>query len=214
VPTATGVTDFRLARYGADGRYIEGGYLLHPNQLQAEFVAATLPGFGPEHRALMDRLPNIGSAVSWIDDENPGRIRLNDAGLPTYDYVLRGVDMLKTRDALKKQAQLLFASGAREVISPDAAGARLRSPKDIGVFDTMDLSHGAMLLGGPHPAGALRMGADPAHSVVSPTHQAHEVPGLFVADPSVFPRPPSVDPSLTIMAFSVVASRNLLHWLG
>jgi choline dehydrogenase-like flavoprotein len=209
VPTATGVTGFRLARYEQD-RYVEGGYLLHPNQLQAEFVAATLPGFGVEHRRLMDQLPNFGSAVSWIDDELPGRISLDNHGRMVYDYTVRGVDMLKTRDALKKQALILFASGAREVIAPDLAGTRLNTPKDIGRFDSIDLSNGAMLFGGPHPAGALRMGKDPATSVVAPDHQAHEVPGLYVADPSVFPRPPSVDPSMTIMAFSVIAARSIV----
>ncbi len=213
IPTATGVMEFRLARY-EDGRYIEGGYLLHPNQLQAEFVAATLPGFGREHRQLMDILPKIGSAVSWIDEENPGMISLDDKGAPIYDYHLRGADVLKARDAMKKQAMLLFASGAREVIVPDIKGTRIRKPSEIALLDGIDIDNGAILFGGPHPAGALRMGADPASSVVSCTHEAHEVPGLFVTDPSVFPRPPSVDPSLTIMAFSVIASRALLRKLA
>lgn len=213
IPTATGVMDFRLARYDGAGRYVEGGYLLHPNQLQAEFVAATLPGFGPAHRALMDRLPNIGGAVSWIDDENPGRIRLG-GGQPVYEYALDGVDVLKARDAMKKQAMLLFASGARELIVPDIAGTRLRNTADIPLLDMIEIGNGAILFGGPHPAGALRMGADPGTSVVASSHEAHEVPGLFVTDPSVFPRPPSVDPSLTIMAFSVVAARSLLQRFG
>jgi choline dehydrogenase-like flavoprotein len=213
IPTATGVTDFRLARYDGD-RYLEGGYLLHPNQLQAEFVAATLPGFGTEHRALMDRLPNIGSAVSWIDDESPGQISLSDGGQPIYDYTLRGVDVLKTRDAMKKQAMLLFASGARELIVPDIVGTRIRNPADIALLDQINVNNGTILFGGPHPAGALRMGSDPTSSVVAPNHEAHEVPGLFVADPSVLPRPPSVDPSLTIMAFSVIASRSVIEHLG
>ena len=49
---------------------------------------------------------------------------------------------------------------------------------------------------------------------VTSTHEAHEVPGLYVADPSVFPLPPSVDPSLTIMAFSVIAARSILSHLA
>ncbi len=213
IPTATGVMDFRLARYRGD-TYLEGGYLLHPNQLQAEFVAATLPGFGAEHRALMDRLPNLGSVVSWIDDENPGRISLNEDGYPIYDYTLRGVDVLKVRDAMKKQAMLLFASGARELIVPDIVGTHIRRPSEIALLDQIDISQGAILFGGPHPAGALRMGPDPATSVVASNHEAHEVPGLFVSDPSVLPRPPSLDPSLTIMAFSVIAARSLLQRLA
>ncbi|MBA4306911.1 MAG: GMC family oxidoreductase [Sphingopyxis sp.] len=213
IPTATGTQDFRLARYQGK-KYVEGGYLLHPNQIQPEFLAATLPGFGIEHAKLMERLPYIGSAVSWVDDEMPGQIILNDQGKIAYDYVVRGVDLLKTRDALKKQAMLLFASGAREVIVPDIVGTRLRDPDQISVFDTLDMTGGNTLWGGPHPAGALRMGKDPNSSVVGSDHQAHEVPGLYVADPSAFPVPPSVDPSLTIMAWSVIAANAIQTRLG
>lgn len=213
IPTATGTTDFRLARYDGN-KYVEGGYLLHPNQIQAEFIAATLPGFGKDHARLMERLTHIGSAVSWIDDEMPGQIKLDDEGRTIYDYTVRGVDLLKMRDALKKQAMLLFASGATEVIVPDLVGTRLRDPQQIGIFDTLQISGGVQLWGAPHPAGALRMGNDRATSVVGSNHEAHEVPNLFVADPSVFPMALSVDPSLTIMAWSVVAAQSIQQRLG
>jgi choline dehydrogenase-like flavoprotein len=214
IPTATGTAQFRLPRYDERRNYVEGGYLLHPNQIQPEFLAATLPGFGKDLAALLAQLPKIGSAVSWIDDEMPGFISVDPDGRPTYNYEVRGVDLLKTRDALKKQAMLLFASGAREVIVPDIPGTRLRGPEQVPILDSLDISNGTALWGGPHPAGTLRMGTDPARSVVSSTHEAHEVPNLFVSDPSVLPLPPSVDPSLTIIAFSVVAARAIAERLN
>lgn len=214
IPTATGSSDFRLARYDENKKYIEGGYLLHPNQIQAETIAATLPGFGKDHAYLMERLTHIGSAVSWIDDEMPGQITLDGDKNAVYDFTIRGVDILKMRDAFKKQAQLLFASGAREVIVPDLAGTRIKDPSQIKIFDTLDISGGTQLYGAPHPAGALRMGPDKTKSVVGSNHEAHEVPNLFVADPSVFPMALSVDPSLTIMAWSVIAARSIQQRLG
>jgi len=208
IPAATGTSQYRLATY-KNGEYVEGGYLLHPNQLQPEFLAVTLPGFGESHRQLVSQLPNIGSVVSWIDDELPGEIRLNDKGEAQYHYQLRGVDELKARDSLKKQAQLLFATGAREVIVPDTSGTRLHSVDEIDLFDELPITNGEYLFGAPHPAGALRMGSDPATSVVASNHEAHEVPNLFVADPSVFPLQPSVDPSISIMAWSYVAAKEI-----
>lgn len=209
VPAATGTKDFRLPSYDADGNYVEGGYLLHPNQLQPEILAALMPGVGAEYQELMGELPRIGSAVAWIDDEIGGQITLGGDGQPVYDYKLTGDDLLKTRDAMKKEAQLLFASGARYCFLPDAAGTRIHSPGEISLLDSIDIENGAVLHGAPHPAGTLKMGDDPARSVVASTHEAHEVPGLFVADPSVFPSGPSVDPSETIMAFSVIAARHV-----
>jgi len=208
IPAATGTSQYRLTTH-KNGEYVEGGYLLHPNQLQPEFLALTLPGFGEDHRELVSQLPNIGSVVSWIDDELPGEIRLKNNGDVEYHYQLRGVDELKARDSLKKQAQLLFATGAKEVIVPDTAGTRLHSVDEIGVFDELPISNGNYLFGAPHPAGTLRMGADPATSVVASNHEAHEVPNLFVADPSVFPMQPSVDPSISIMAWSYVAAKEI-----
>jgi choline dehydrogenase-like flavoprotein len=213
IPTATGTSDFRVARYDGD-RYVEGGYLLHPNQLQPELLAVTLPGFGVEHRRLMDVLPRMGGAVAWIDDEVPGAITLDRRGRPVYDYEIRGVDALKTRDAMKKQALVLLAAGATEVIVPDVLGTRIRDEREIAVLDTLDIASGAFLFGAPHPAGTLRMGADPRTSVIASSHEAHEVPGLFVTDPSAFPLPPSVDPSLGIMAWSYVAANAIRAHLG
>lgn len=213
IPTATGTMDFRLPRYDGS-RYVEGGYLLHPNQLQPELLAVTLPGFGIEHRRVMDLLPRLGGAVSWIDDEVPGDITLDRYGRPVYRYEIRGVDVLKIRDAMKKQALLLLAAGATEVIVPDPTGTRIRDEREITLFDTLDIASGAILFGAPHPAGTLRMGGDPRTAVIRSNHEAHEVPGLFVADPSAFPLPPSVDPSLGIMAWSYVAAHAVQQHLG
>lgn len=210
VPAATGTDRFRLVKNKPNGEYLEGGYLLHPNQLQPEILSAVLPGIGPEYQKLMKQLPKVGSAVAWIDDENGGTISLRDDGTPIYDYKLTGVDILKMRDAMKKEAMLLFAAGATECIVPDAAGTRITSEKGIKILNTLEFENGAVLHGAPHPSGTLKMGDDPATSVVGSDHQAHEVPDLFVADPSVFPSGPSVDPSETIMAFAYVAAGNIL----
>lgn len=213
IPTATGTMDFRVPRYDA-GRYVEGGYLLHPNQLQPELLAVTLPGFGIEHRRVMDVLPRMGGAVAWIDDEMPGTITLDRHGRPVYRYEIRGVDELKVRDAMKKQALVLLAAGATEVIVPDTRGTRIHDEREIALLDLIDIANGAFFFGAPHPAGSLRMGPDPRTAVVRSTHEAHEVPGLFVADPSAFPLPPSVDPSLGIMAWSYVAAGAVRTHLG
>jgi len=58
------------------------------------------------------------------------------------------------------------------------------------------------------------MGADPKTSVVGFDHRVHETDNLYVADPSAFPTPPPVDPSLTIMAFSFMAADCIRRALG
>ena len=86
-----------------------------------------------------------------------------------------------------------------------------RSRLDV-VDCAVDLSAAGLFAS--HETGTARMGTDPRTSVVKSTHEAHEVPGLFVADPSAFPLPPSVDPSLGIMAWSYVAAEGVKAHLG
>jgi choline dehydrogenase-like flavoprotein len=51
-----------------------------------------------------------------------------------------------------------------------------------------------------HQVGTLRMGSNPATSVVDPDCRSHEVTNLYVADGSVFPSSAAVNPALTIAA--------------
>jgi choline dehydrogenase-like flavoprotein len=57
-----------------------------------------------------------------------------------------------------------------------------------------------------HPAGATRMGTDPATSVVDPWLRVHNVPNLSVASASVFPTSGSANPTLTIMQLAMRAA--------
>ncbi|HEV2873286.1 MAG TPA: GMC oxidoreductase, partial [Actinomycetota bacterium] len=57
--------------------------------------------------------------------------------------------------------------------------------------------------------GSCRMGTDPASSAVGPDHQTHELPGLYVADASLFPTASGVNPMLSVMALAHRAARLL-----
>ena len=53
------------------------------------------------------------------------------------------------------------------------------------------------------------MGRDPRGSVVGPELEAHELPGLYVFDSSVFPTNIGVNPQHTISAVSWLAAERL-----
>jgi choline dehydrogenase-like flavoprotein len=208
IPAAWGVEEFRLARFEGD-RYVEGGFLLMPNQLQPATLAAVLPGFGAAHRDLMTGMGRMGGTIAWIDDVEPGSVRL-DGDRRRVHVPLDGGNGLRIRDAWRKQAQLLFATGARELIFGDAADSRITRPAEIeAAVAAIDLRPARNVFAAPHPGGAARMGRDPSESVVGFDHRVHGTDNLYVADPSVFPSPPSVDPSVTIMAFSRVAADHI-----
>jgi choline dehydrogenase-like flavoprotein len=210
IPAAVGSLDFRLARFDGD-RYLGGGYQLYPDQLPPATLAALLPGFGKEHRAIMANAHRVGSVTSWTDEVGSGWVKPGADGRPVWHMPIAGVDDAMHRDAMKLHARILLAAGAREVLIPDRRGTRIRGVDEIDAqVAAVDLRPGSLIFAAPHPAGACRMGGRPEDSVVSSDGELWAVRGLFVADPSAFPTVVSVDPSETIMAWSYVTATRLL----
>jgi choline dehydrogenase-like flavoprotein len=219
IPCAWGVEQFRLARHGAgsetssffgtQGGYEEGGYLLMANQLQPALLAAVLPGVGPEHARLMKDARRLGGTIAWIDDADEGRIAVSN-GQRQITVPLEKGNERRIRDAFTKQATVLFEAGAVEVIFGDARDTRMTRPSEIAAaVASIDLRPGRNVFVAPHPGGGARMSATLDSGVVGFDHRVHGTDNLYVTDPSVFPTGPSVDPSMTIMAFSHVAAGHI-----
>jgi choline dehydrogenase-like flavoprotein len=62
--------------------------------------------------------------------------------------------------------------------------------------------------------GSCRIGSNPATSAVDPDHQTHELPGLYVADASLFPTASGVNPMLSVMALAHRAASLLAARVG
>jgi choline dehydrogenase-like flavoprotein len=60
-----------------------------------------------------------------------------------------------------------------------------------------------------HELGTTRMGADPAHAVLNPWCQAHDVKNLFVADGGPFVSQADKNPTWTILALAMRTSEYI-----
>ena len=60
-----------------------------------------------------------------------------------------------------------------------------------------------------HELGGCRAGEDPGRSVVSPSLEVHDTPGLYVMGGAVFPTSPGVNPTLTMMALAAKSTDAL-----
>jgi choline dehydrogenase-like flavoprotein len=207
IPAGFGIDQFRLATY-KDGQYVEGGYLLMPNQLQPATLAAMLPGYGRDHFEWMEMLPHIGGTIGWIDDVPVGYIEV-EGNRRKLHYTPGETNKAILRDLLKKQVLVNFAAGAQRVMLSDLRGTEIKSPDDLAAIDRLEFEPGSFAMACPHPAGGCRMGENPQTSVVNSEHRVHGIKNLYVADPSVFPTAVSVDPSYTIMAFSYIAAQSI-----
>ena len=192
-------------------RYQEGGYLLMANQTQPATIAATIGGFGAEAHEWMMKLPKVGSTIGWIDDHEDelGNVSIDSSGKRLISYPYGPITQQILRDLLKKQVVLSFETGAKKVLIADYQATTLHSVQEIHKIDKLAITNSSLLLAAPHPFGGCRMGKDPKTSVVDSSHRVHGFDNLFISDPSVFPTGPSVDPSLTIMAFSYIAAQQI-----
>lgn len=210
IPAAWGVDHYRRATY-KNGQYQEGGYLLMANQIQPAMFAATLPAYGIDHQEIMQQLPKIGGTISWIDDieDELGEIRITKKGNREVFYEYGPQTQAVLKDSIKKQAQLQFSAGAKRLIIAGHQGIVLNSLDELSKLDSLKIAAGGLMLASPHPGGGCRMGTDSSNSVVDSRHKVHGIDNLFVADSSVFPNSTSLDPSLTIMAFSYIAAQHI-----
>lgn len=212
IPAAFGVEEFRLARYDKNGNYREGGYMLMPNQIQPGAIAATISGFGEQHTHYMKNLTKLGGTIAWLDDIETelGNIAVN--GNRRYvNYSFGPITKQVMRDTYKKQTLLNLEAGAKEVLIPTSNSLTLRSKSELHKIDELSLEPVTSLMAAPHPGGGCRMGSDPKSSVVDSSHRVHGTKNLYVSDSSVFPTSSSVDPSFTIMAFSMIAGQRILE---
>ena len=123
--------------------------------------------------------------------------------LPRADNFLELSDEKDARGLPKPRVH--FTAGENERKMTAHAEALMRTIwAEAGARDIWALDRHA------HTIGTCRMGADPATSVVSADGRAHDAPGLYIADNSVFPSALSVNPALTIMALSLRTADRFL----
>jgi glucose dehydrogenase len=68
--------------------------------------------------------------------------------------------------------------------------------------------------GAGHTMGTYRMGNDPTTSVVNANHQSHDHPNLFMLGSGVFPSVGTANPTLTIAALTLMATKAMMGYLG
>ncbi|MFD5567354.1 GMC family oxidoreductase [Streptomyces cadmiisoli] len=156
-----------------------------------------LPGLGGELRRELDRADHLATLGAMIADRPSGRVLGRDRTLVQYDLDPRDAGRLMR--AVRAMGRLLFAAGAEEVLTGIATAPRVR---DVEELDAALAGTGArgLHLSAYHPTGTVPAGADPQRHPTDPTGHLRGVHGVLVADASVLPNCPEVNPQLTIMA--------------
>ncbi|MBJ7518973.1 MAG: GMC family oxidoreductase [Solirubrobacteraceae bacterium] len=185
--------------YAADGIMLEG-IAAPPDQ-----AAMATPRAGAVLRDLMLDVRRSASFGVMVTDEGRGAVH-SVLGRPVLRYDLHPGDAARFQRGFAHLAEIFFAAGAREVIVPVSGLPALRD-RDVEPLLRARVRPRDLKLMAFHPLGTARAGADPERSVVDGDLRVHGLANLFVADGSVVPSSPGVNPQLTIMALATRAAR-------
>jgi choline dehydrogenase-like flavoprotein len=172
------------------------------------FGGAWLTGTGREHQRAMLGFGQIGSIGVQLRDRSEGRVALANEGALRARYRLSDEDARQIVFGIARAAEVHFAAGATEVY-PNIPRAGVLRPTDLQRFESTRFKASELRLEAFHPMGTARISDDPRRSVCAPDGSVRGTGSLYVADASLFPTAPGVNPMMTIIAFASWIARGI-----
>ena len=185
------------------------GVLPHTLTAPPEAVLLALGGVGPAAKETLQRLPHVCGCVVMVSDKGAGTVRATASGRARIQYHFDEGDLPRIKAGMVETARVLFAGGARAVTGIVRGVGLHHDPASFAAALDATSLHDFTLYSS-HPMASCRMGLDPDRSVVGPDGAAHRLPGLYVADSSVFPTSLGVNPQLSTMALAHWVARRLV----
>jgi choline dehydrogenase-like flavoprotein len=191
--------------------FMKDGILLTAVNLSPSLVALGLPSYGRDLGHMMAAYNHMITAGCLIEDTGSGRVR-NIAGLGVQVfYQVNNHDAQRIVRGIALTAELMFAAGARRVLLPFDGAPEIRNPAGLRDLLARPVPAKSIELFTVHLMGTARMSDDPRRGVVDSFGAFHNMPGLFIADASLFPSPIGVNPMETIMALVTRNAQQLIE---
>jgi choline dehydrogenase-like flavoprotein len=199
---------YAIEQFHDEGLLFEGAFT------PPDVAAAGLGYIGPALLEMLERYRHLACFGFMLEETSRGRVRSGPGGRPLITYWLNDHDVARIKRGLEILCRVYFAAGARAVLPNIHGFDRFESLADLEKLRRAKLVARDFDLSAYHPLGTARMGRDPSSSVVDENQQVHDMPGLYIADASVLPTSPAVNPQMTIMALSTRASERLARTLS
>ena len=180
------------------------GILIEATSTPPGMGAVSAPGYGTHLQSRMAQAENTATLGAMIGDSPSGRVL--GSRWPLVSYRLAGEDGRRLVAAVGAMARVMLAAGAHEVElgggAPPVRGEAEIEPA-LAAVDVRRLR-----LAGFHPTGSAAAGSDPGHHPVDPDGRLRGVDGVWVADGSILPSCPGVNPQISIMAVAAAVGET------
>jgi choline dehydrogenase-like flavoprotein len=180
------------------------GVLIEATSTPPGMGSMVFPGYGAELLGWLDQASHIATFGAMVADQGVGTVS-SVRGETLVRYDIARADVAKLRVAMEAIGRLLFAAGAVEVLTGVPGAGPVRTPEALG--DLLSSSDPrSMHLAAFHPTGTAAAGADEQFCPVDETGRLRGVDGVWVADASILPSCPEVNPQLSIMAMALAVA--------
>lgn len=195
-----------LQSVGIEELHDREGILIEATATPPGMGSMALPGIGAPLVRRLAQADHVASLGAMVGDPPSGRVHGRRRAVVAYR--LRDREGRRLVRAVEVMARILLAAGAEEVELGGGAPA-VRRPEDVAAaaarIDVRRLHLAAF-----HPTGTAAAGADPARHPVDERGRLRGVEGVVVADGSIVPSCPGVNPQLSIMALAGEAAAAAL----
>ncbi len=195
-------------------REFEGeGLLFAAVNIPPGILAMTTHGRGAELGRFMADYDRMVVAGMLCEDTSTGTVR-TIGGRPQAFYQLADFDAAKLVRGVALLSELLFAAGAKRIITPFAGAPELHGPDDTRRLYQRTIPKASMEVVTVHMMGTAGMGEDRNRAVTDSYGLVHDADRLMVCDASLFPTPIGVNPMETIMALATRAAAHVIDNLA
>lgn len=139
--------------------------------------------FGKKHQEWMKKYSYIANIEVAVRDVGPGSFSLDKKNRLKIKKKITAEDKKRGKAGIQAVTSIFNNMGAKKIYS-------------------------APIWFGLHLMGGCPIGTDPQTSIVNEQFQMHKHKNIYIADSSIFPSAPGINPSLTIMALSEKATEQ------
>ena len=184
-----------------DAFHERDGIMLEATAMPPGMGSIGMPGTGRRLVEELARAEQYASLGAMIADAPAGSVR-RVAGRTVVRYRLTRTDGHRLLKAVTLMGRVLLAAGAREVVTGLPGAPPVTGPTELDAV-VGDAHPRQLHLSAFHPTGTARLHGDPQAGPVAPDGRLRGVDGVWVADASVVPSCPEVNPQITIMALAL-----------
>lgn len=189
---------------GVEALHEREGVMIEATASPPGMGSVTIPGVGGPLVRRLEGATHLATLGALIADPPSGRVIGSRQATILYRLTRSSAERLRV--ALDGMARVLLAAGAEEVNLGPGTEPVHDTAELPAAMERVDI--GRMHLAAFHPTGTAAAGSDSGRHPVDPGGRLRGVSGVWVADASIIPSCPSVNPQVSVMALARAVGAN------